>query len=200
VVLDEVPMLPLVLVWPYALGFWLAYAWVFWPQLHMLRQARDLPGEQDAGSLRMILIGGRLSEVAAIIIAITLPAAGVSAPVAFYGLGVTTLVCGGLLRRHCIRMLGPRFTSAVVVTSGQAVIERGAYRWVRHPSYTAGLLITTGIGLALGNWGSLLVLVSVTLLLYAYRVVVEERALTAVLGEEYRGYMRRTKRFIPFVV
>ena len=58
----------------------------------------------------------------------------------------------------------------------------------------------TGIGLALGNWVSLLVLVLSTMTLYTYRVIVEERALIAVLGEAYRGYMRRTKRFIPFVV
>jgi protein-S-isoprenylcysteine O-methyltransferase Ste14 len=88
----------------------------------------------------------------------------------------------------------------VRVTPDQTLIERGAYRWVRHPSYTAGLLIMTGSGLALGNWVSLLVLVFVTPSIYAYRVVVEERALTAVMGEEYRQYMRRTKRFIPFVV
>jgi len=193
-------MLPLVLVWPYGLGFWVAYAWVFWPQLRMMKQARALPTEQDAGSLRMILIGGRLAELVAAILALTLPVAAVPAPVVFYMLGVAVLVSGGLLRRHCIRMLGPRFTSAVGVTSVQPVIARGAYRWVRHPSYTAGLLITTGIGLAWGNWGSLLVLVLATLFLYAYRVIVEERALTAVLGEEYLLYMRRTKRFIPFVV
>jgi protein-S-isoprenylcysteine O-methyltransferase Ste14 len=35
---------------------------------------------------------------------------------------------------------------------------------------------------------------------YGYRVSVEERALVAVLGDRYRAYMRRTKRFVPFVV
>ncbi len=193
-------MLPLIIVWPYGLGFWLAYAWAYWPQVRKLRQARNLPGEQDAGSLRMILIGGRLSELAAIIIALTLPIASVSAPVVFYGLGLAILISGGILRRHSIRMLGPRFTAVVVVTPDQPVIERGVYRWVRHPAYTAGFLIMTGIGLALGNWVSLLVLVLSTMTLYTYRVIVEERALIAVLGEAYRGYMRRTKRFIPFVV
>jgi protein-S-isoprenylcysteine O-methyltransferase Ste14 len=29
---------------------------------------------------------------------------------------------------------------------------------------------------------------------------VEERALVAALGDRYLDYMRRTKRFIPFVV
>jgi protein-S-isoprenylcysteine O-methyltransferase Ste14 len=191
---------PLIIVWPYALGFWLAYGWVFWPQLSLRRQARDLPRDQDAGSFRVIFIVGQLSVIVAVVISVRVPAAAVSGPIAFYVLGVATLISGGLLRRHCIRMLGARYTMTVRVTPDQTLIERGAYRWVRHPSYTAGLLIMTGSGLALGNWVSLLVLVFVTPSIYAYRVVVEERALTAVMGEEYRQYMRRTKRFIPFVV
>jgi len=35
---------------------------------------------------------------------------------------------------------------------------------------------------------------------YAYRVQVEERALTATLGEPYREYAARTKRFLPFII
>jgi protein-S-isoprenylcysteine O-methyltransferase Ste14 len=193
-------MRPLVIVWPHALAFWLAFAWVMAPEWRLRKEVRRLPAEMDAGSLRFILIVGRLALLAALVLAFAMPAASVSARGALYALGVALIVAGGLLRRHCFRMLGAQFTGAVVVTPDQAVIERGAYRWVRHPSYTAGMLIMTGVGLALGNWGSLLVLVPATTAAYAYRVVVEERALTAVQGEKYREYMRRTKRFIPFVV
>jgi Putative protein-S-isoprenylcysteine methyltransferase len=35
---------------------------------------------------------------------------------------------------------------------------------------------------------------------YLYRVRVEESALVTGLGESYRQYMQRTKRFIPFVI
>jgi protein-S-isoprenylcysteine O-methyltransferase Ste14 len=57
-----------------------------------------------------------------------------------------------------------------------------------------------GIGSALGNWAGLLVLVAAVTIAYGYRVSVEERALVAVLGDRYRAYMRRTTRFVPFVV
>ena len=96
-------------------------------------------------------------------------------------------------------MLGDSFTGAVRVQAGQAVIERGAYRYVRHPSYTAGMLMYVGLGLALSNWLSLLVLVLATAIVYGYRVSVEERALVATLGERYVAYVRRTRRFVPFV-
>lgn len=96
-------------------------------------------------------------------------------------------------------MLGTSFTGAVIVKPDQAVVEHGAYRYVRHPSYTAGALLFAGIGMALANWLSLAVLLLSSALVYAYRVRVEETALVAVIGEPYRQYMSRTKRFIPFV-
>lgn len=82
---------------------------------------------------------------------------------------------------------------------GHEVIERGAYRYVRHPSYTAAALIYLGIGLALGNWIAVLIIMAGVALAFGYRVRVEERALLSVIGEPYRDYMARTKRFVPFL-
>jgi len=79
------------------------------------------------------------------------------------------------------------------------VIEAGAYRWVRHPSYAGGMLMYIGTGLALTNWLSVLIIAVAGALGYIYRVHVEERALLAHLGARYEQYMRRTKRFVPFV-
>jgi protein-S-isoprenylcysteine O-methyltransferase Ste14 len=79
------------------------------------------------------------------------------------------------------------------------VIEIGAYRWVRHPSYTGGILMYLGTGIALTNWLSAIMMSVAGAVGYVYRVHVEERALEANLGGRYQEYMRRTKRFIPFV-
>jgi protein-S-isoprenylcysteine O-methyltransferase Ste14 len=88
----------------------------------------------------------------------------------------------------------------VQVEPGQEVVERGAYRWVRHPSYTAAMLLFIGIGLALGNWTSLAVTTVLPALGYANRVRAEERALVDTVGPPYVAYMARTRRFIPFVL
>jgi len=114
--------------------------------------------------------------------------------------GIAVLVAGSLLRRHCFRVLGRYFTGDVQVQRDQPVITGGAYRWVRHPSYTGGILMFTGIGLALANWVSLATLAFVAVFVYVYRVRAEERALVATLGEPYRQYMKTSKRFVPFVV
>jgi protein-S-isoprenylcysteine O-methyltransferase Ste14 len=97
-------------------------------------------------------------------------------------------------------MLGKCFTVSVIVNPDQPVIEHGPYRLVRHPSYTAYFMILLGIGIALGNWLSVVILFAVPCFVYARRVQVEEKALLETIGEPYRAYVSRTKRFIPFLV
>jgi protein-S-isoprenylcysteine O-methyltransferase Ste14 len=194
------PALPLVLVWPYALVFWPVFVWAFYPEVRLLRSARAQAGPQDAGSMRFIVSLQRVGVAAAFVVALV-NAHGALAHQRFWlWLGVVMMFAGGLLRRHCFHMLGTSFTAAVVVTAGQAVVDRGAYRWIRHPSYTAGALLILGIAAALSNWMSMAVVATAMLLTYGYRVRVEERALLETLGQPYRNYMLRTKRFIPGVI
>lgn len=68
--------------------------------------------------------------------------------------GLALLVAGGLLRRHCRRMLGPSFTGDVRARPGQRVVAAGAYRFVRHPSYTVGTIMNLDVGIVLGSWVS----------------------------------------------
>jgi protein-S-isoprenylcysteine O-methyltransferase Ste14 len=56
-----------------------------------------------------------------------------------------------------------------------------------------------GFGLALTNGLSLAIMLVLPGLAYAFRMRVEEAALREAFGEEYRDYMRRTKRLIPFI-
>jgi protein-S-isoprenylcysteine O-methyltransferase Ste14 len=95
-------------------------------------------------------------------------------------------------------MLGPFFSGTVHVEKDQPIVERGAYRFLRHPSYTGGFLISTGIGLTLTNWLSVGLMALGSGVGYLFRVRAEERALLETLGEPYRQYMGRTKRFVPF--
>ncbi len=197
-------MRPLVFVWPYAAIFWVALLWAFSPEFLIVSRARQRaaqPTSKDHGSLRVIMLGQWVGMMLAFPVAfvkrLSVPT---SALLPIFCAGIATLVAGSLLRRHCFRQLGEYFTGDVQAHRDQPVIDRGAYRWVRHPSYTAGILMFTGIGLALGNWASLLVLVVTSAVVYAYRIRVEERALIAELGQRYVAYMRTRKRLVPFIL
>jgi protein-S-isoprenylcysteine O-methyltransferase Ste14 len=186
--------------WPYALFFWAAFVWAFAPEFRIVtRRQEPSATPQDANSKRLIAIGQGLGGFAAFGFAAAVPSAALSHRMWAFWIGLITLIAGSLLRRHCWRMLGSSFTGAVIVTQDQAVVERGAYRYIRHPSYTAGAIMFLGIGLALGNWISVALLLGADLIVYGYRVGVEERALVAVIGDPYRRYMNRTKRFVPFL-
>jgi protein-S-isoprenylcysteine O-methyltransferase Ste14 len=104
---------------------------------------------------------------------------------------------GLAIRVWAVITLGDSFRTFIEAEADQAVVTRGPYRWVRHPSYTGLLLIAAGFGIGAGNWLSLVVGALVALLGLLPRIAVEEAEMTRVLGERYRIYQRTTHRLIP---
>ena len=116
-----------------------------------------------------------------------------------FGTGIFLILAGAAFRWYSIWVLGKFFTQVVSIQAGQTVVEKGPYRFIRHPSYSGAMLSFLGFGLALTNWLSLGLIILGTMIGYGYRVSVEEKALVEGLGQPYCDYMQHTKRFIPFV-
>jgi protein-S-isoprenylcysteine O-methyltransferase Ste14 len=53
--------------------------------------------------------------------------------------------------------------------------------------------------MALGNWAGLAAALFCLGAAYAYRIPIEEAALSAALGQPYTQYVRRTWRLVPFL-
>ena len=193
-------MRPLPFVWPYALVFWGLFVWAFLPEMGIVRRARRAQTASDSKSLQVIMLGQSVGFFAAFALAFV-PSLQLPPPyrMAAFWIGGALVVAGSLLRRHCWRMLGTSFTGDVRARAGQEVVTRGAYRLLRHPSYTAGIMLNAGAGVALGSWVSALLMVVASTSVYMYRMAVEERTLLAVIGEPYREFMRTRKRLIPFL-
>ena len=195
---------PLPFVWPYALVFWAIYIWAFLPEWKVVRggmEGAKREESKDGGSIRVMLAGMWIALMLAF------PLAFIRAwmfplrlQLPLFAIGISLILLGSLLRRYCWRTLGEYFTGDVRARSDQPVIDTGPYKLVRHPSYTAGMMMFIGIGLSLGSWLSLALLTVATIATYVYRVVVEERALLETIGEPYRVYCGERKRFIPYVV
>ena len=100
-----------------------------------------------------------------------------------------------------------RFGRSRPTTEGSPVFEwentenlvtTGVYRYIRHPMYSALLFLA---------WGALLksvsiitlVVAGVATLALAATAKAEEAENVARFGQEYRDYMKRTRRFVPFV-
>lgn len=76
------------------------------------------------------------------------------------------------------------------------IVTTGVYAKVRHPIYSADVILAWGIFLF---WPTLRVLVSViwlTIVLVTW-MKLEEKALTERFGDDYRRYKEKTPMFIP---
>jgi len=192
---------PLAYTPPYSWFFWISFLFAFVPEFGLISRSRPAKGENiDRGSTAVIVVAGWIGMFSAFAVAGSTAFVIQRGQKAWFVVGIVTLLAGSAIRRHCWRMLGEYFTGNVRAALDQPVIQGGAYRWVRHPSYTGGLLMYIGTALGLTNWLSLLIVTVPVLAAYIYRVRVEERALLASLGPRYQEYMQRTKRFVPFVI
>jgi protein-S-isoprenylcysteine O-methyltransferase Ste14 len=89
-----------------------------------------------------------------------------------------------------------RFFSSVIRIQndrGQTVISTGPYGVVRHPGYTAGIVIIAVSGVALGSWAAAAVVVVTCLPFLLYRAITEDRVLQADLPG-YADYAQRVRR------
>ena len=79
------------------------------------------------------------------------------------------------------------------------LIEDGPYRYIRHPGYLGAIVALTGLGLAVQSWVAVLTSLLIGGSILGQRIHAEESLMVDELGDRYIEYMRRTKRFIPFV-
>lgn len=84
------------------------------------------------------------------------------------------------------------------VDGSARIIDKGIYRYIRHPQYTGLLLIA--IGMILG-WATLtnLMMLPVLCLMYNNLAKKEEEMMKVEFGDAYVAYMQKTKRFVPFI-
>ena len=199
-------MLPLIYTNPAAAGLFLAtcLVWLVPEMAGMVRQMGKVSRRealiQDRGSLGMLLGLQWTGLILNFLLAWLLPEAAIPwQRTTLYFLGLTAILAGVALRWYAIRVLGVYFTRAVVVSKDQQVIQHGPYQHIRHPAYSGTFLTMLGVGLVMTNWASLIALLLCVFLGHVQRVSVEEKALIRTIGQPYIEYMRRTKRFIPWV-
>jgi protein-S-isoprenylcysteine O-methyltransferase Ste14 len=112
-----------------------------------------------------------------------------------------TLLCiAGLLVALWARvMLGRNWSGMVTLKEGHELVERGPYRFVRHPIYTGMLTMFFATALVqrhlAGFVGVLLMFAS-----FWIKLGLEENLMLQQFPGRYAGYRQRTKRLIPFVL
>jgi len=99
--------------------------------------------------------------------------------------------------RWVLHTLGCNVSETVLTKPHHQLITTGPYRWVRHPLYTAGIVLFCSIGLMQGSW---LLLMTTGIAASFIRFVVipaEERALVTKFEDSYQIYRQQTGRLFP---
>jgi protein-S-isoprenylcysteine O-methyltransferase Ste14 len=186
---------------PYAYAFWAVYGLTFALEIRVYRRGHGAKKAKarDRGSIWAV------TGLMFIALVLGFLFSGVMPPIArmtwhttvWFALGLALMLVGAGIRQIAISTLGRHFTAKVMIQPKHELVQQGFYRYVRHPSYTGAFLMWLGLGFALTNIVSLVLIFGMAILAYGLRVRVEEKALKEALGSSYEAYCRRTKRFIP---
>lgn len=110
-------------------------------------------------------------------------------------LSLTLYLIAALILASAAVALGSALTASPIPKDDAELVTRGIYRWVRHPMYSALILIGLGLLLSTFNYFSLIFLPALVVLL-----VIKSRYEDALLAHRHKDakrYQEMTGRFFP---
>lgn len=113
--------------------------------------------------------------------------------------GAALFAGGWLLAWASLRRLGRNYSRRVVLKPEQRLVTEGPYARIRHPMYTASVLVYLGMCLALGSALGLITLALVVIPRFVLVARHEDRLLAEEFGEEHEDWTRRVGRFWPLL-
>lgn len=124
------------------------------------------------------------------------PASSLNLPLSLRFVGIALAYTGFVLMYWSLLSLGKNFSGSSGTHSDAQLCDAGPYQFIRHPYYTATLLLSSGLSIAVNSWvlfvGSLLLFALLSL-----RSRAEEQELTRRFPGTYAAMQQRTGRFIP---
>lgn len=117
--------------------------------------------------------------------------------VAYFGLAF--MIIGGLIMIISRIQLGKYGTPVIHTGKDHKLVTKGLYKYVRHPMYSGATIMMLGPYLAFRSLFVLIGMVIFFIPLMRMRMKMEEETLLGTFGDEYRDYIKRTKRFIPYI-
>ncbi|MFD5041572.1 isoprenylcysteine carboxyl methyltransferase family protein [Streptomyces sp. NPDC058377] len=88
------------------------------------------------------------------------------------------------LRWWCVRTLGRRWNTRVIVVPGLPLVTGGPYRWLRHPNYVAVAAEGAALPLVHSAWATAVLFTVLNAALLTVRIRCEEGALSRLAGAE----------------
>jgi len=108
------------------------------------------------------------------------------------------IISYGLLRQFGRQDDNRNDAPLLVFEKTTVLVTHGIYRYIRHPMYSSLIFLDWGLFFKRMSWlsGSIALLACVLMVIAA---LVEENENSRYFGAPYQEYMKRTKRFVPFL-
>ncbi|MCX6555863.1 MAG: isoprenylcysteine carboxylmethyltransferase family protein [Candidatus Aminicenantes bacterium] len=167
--------------------------------LALLLRSTGTDKAKDKSSLRFLWVTICLSIAIGIAVALRGPGFVRAAfPASAYA-GLGLVMSGLVLRWSAILTLRRYFTVDVAIRENHEIVDRGVYRFLRHPAYSGSLLSFFGLAVFFANWLAFIIIFPPILLAFLARIRIEEAVLLAQFGGKYSDYSARAKKLIPLV-
>lgn len=180
-------------------AFWVSYAG--WAIIELGIWSRDrarVKGERTDRFSMLAIVIGITAGIFAAFYGAHVTETRIAAPGALLvGLGIALIWIGVAFRLWSVRTLGRFFRVTVTTQEDHRLIDTGPYRRLSNPSYTGAMITMAGIGLAMGNWASLVGILLFAGLGFAWRIRVEEQSLRARFGGDFDAYRKARWALIP---
>ena len=162
-----------------------------------LKKREEGPASKLAGLLGMV---GFLAMLVYVINPGWLAWAALPLPARMRWGGVGVALAGFALLQWAQNTIGKNWSDTPRMMKEQALVTGGPYRWVRHPIYTAFMLILGATFFISANWLIGLSWLGMTALEIISRIHFEEALMVEYFGDQYRDYVKKTGRLFPRLI
>lgn len=112
-------------------------------------------------------------------------------------IGVGVALLGFALLQWSQNSLGKNWSDTPRMIKEQSLVTSGPYRFIRHPIYTAFILILGSTLLISANWLIGFAWMGMTILEVTSRIGFEEKLMLEYFTDQYRAYRKRTGLLFP---
>lgn len=167
------------------------------PEEATLKKREEGLASKISGVLGLISF---ISVIAFVINPAWLAFASLSFPIWLRWTGAALALVGFALLQWAQLTLGKSWSDTPRMMREQTLITSGPYQYIRHPIYTAFVLILGSTLLISANWFIGLAWLGMTVLEVASRISFEESLMLEYFGDQYREYMKKTGRLLPRLI
>jgi protein-S-isoprenylcysteine O-methyltransferase Ste14 len=111
-------------------------------------------------------------------------------------IGVLSIVLFVFVHIH----LGKNFSYKLAIYDDHRLVKTGPYKFIRHPMYTAFIMLHVAIFLITANWFFGIIWIGGLTIILIFRIKREEKMLIDVFGEEYKNYIKHTGSLLPNLI